>query len=477
MVNYLWLLFVEKVLAGAIAIRELLKNLSISLGYVDKQFGGKSIFGEMKENAEATNEAVETLKRNLLGFDKLNVLGSTNTDGTGTDYSLLTDKIKEYATSLDNVKNKANELATKILEWLGYTYDINGNLEGTGERLKTIFNVVTGIISYIVSSAIISKVIALAKTIKDMGGIGKVLSGVGGKLGIIGAVVAVLVTSFSDLYNSSEDFRKSVKDTFSTLKENLDKIWEFLKFAYEKSKPVLDFIWNIIKEIGGLIVGDILKVITAITEILTGDFVGAWNIIVDAMRDLGDMIARIFGQENWKQMIGDIGAYIEKLFDDIKIIGASVWAGFTSGFKSFINFFAQGINTVIKGLNKINFSLPDWIPGIGGSSFGISIPEIPMLANGGVLDQPTVVMAGEYAGAKQNKEIVTPENLMRDVFIESMLPIAQMIVNGNNDVVSAIGDLANRPVELNGRRVSENIYDDLQNVALRKGKIMFANAR
>ncbi len=45
---------------------------------------------------------------------------------------------------------------------------------------------------------------------------------------------------------------------------------------------------------------------------------------------------------------------------------------------------------------------------------------IPALAEGGVLTSPRLVMAGEYAGARTNPEIVTPENKMRDVFSEVM---------------------------------------------------------
>ena len=78
------------------------------------------------------------------------------------------------------------------------------------------------------------------------------------------------------------------------------------------------------------------------------------------------------------------------------------------------------------------------------------------------------------SGASSNKEIVTPENLMRSIFAESMLPMIQAIVSGDNSVVSAIGDLANRPINLNGRKVSENIFNDLQGVALRKGKTILA---
>lgn len=46
--------------------------------------------------------------------------------------------------------------------------------------------------------------------------------------------------------------------------------------------------------------------------------------------------------------------------------------------------------------------------------------KVPALAEGGVLTTPQLLLAGEYAGARANPEIVTPENKMRDVFSEVM---------------------------------------------------------
>ena len=44
-------------------------------------------------------------------------------------------------------------------------------------------------------------------------------------------------------------------------------------------------------------------------------------------------------------------------------------------------------------VGKLNFKLPSWIPGIGG--LGFSMPQIPMLANGGIVTGPTLAMIGE----------------------------------------------------------------------------------
>lgn len=45
---------------------------------------------------------------------------------------------------------------------------------------------------------------------------------------------------------------------------------------------------------------------------------------------------------------------------------------------------------------------------------------VPALASGGVATSPMMAMIGEYPGARQNPEIVTPERLMRSVFRDEM---------------------------------------------------------
>ena len=77
--------------------------------------------------------------------------------------------------------------------------------------------------------------------------------------------------------------------------------------------------------------------------------------------------------------------------------------GFRNFFKDFVNVIISGVNVLIKGLNKVSFDIPDWVPAIGGNKFGFNIPLIPKLAQGGVIDKPTLAMVGE-AG----KEAVMP---------------------------------------------------------------------
>lgn len=54
----------------------------------------------------------------------------------------------------------------------------------------------------------------------------------------------------------------------------------------------------------------------------------------------------------------------------------------------------NGIATIWNNtFGKLSFSIPSWIPGIGGKGF--DVPNIPMMADGGIVTSPTLAMIGE----------------------------------------------------------------------------------
>jgi hypothetical protein len=59
-------------------------------------------------------------------------------------------------------------------------------------------------------------------------------------------------------------------------------------------------------------------------------------------------------------------------------------------FKSIFNGIATVWNSTI---GKFSFTVPSWVPGIGGKGF--AMPDIPMLADGGIVTGPTLAMIGE----------------------------------------------------------------------------------
>jgi hypothetical protein len=66
------------------------------------------------------------------------------------------------------------------------------------------------------------------------------------------------------------------------------------------------------------------------------------------------------------------------------------------GIKSQINTVIGMINIMVDALNSLNFTVPDWVPGIGGMNIGLPrISRLPQLAEGGTLTGSGSVLVGE----------------------------------------------------------------------------------
>lgn len=99
-----------------------------------------------------------------------------------------------------------------------------------------------------------------------------------------------------------------------------------------------------------------------------------------------------------------LGGIVETVVSSISGLVRGLFEGVTAAGKGAINGLVAAANAMIGGINNLSFSVPDWVPGIGGKSVGFSIPKIPMLAEGGITTGATLAMIGE--GAEQ--EAVLP---------------------------------------------------------------------
>lgn len=244
-----------------------------------------------------------------------------------------------------------------------------------------------------------------------------------------------------------------LKETLNNITSTLLNIWEkVLQPLWQKIVDTISWLWE--KHLKGLIteVGDFVgKLVTAVLDI--------WNKFVTPLIDflvkyLGPHWSNIF------QFIVDIvgtavGTIVDVVKGIIKALGGVIdfiagvftgdwkraWTGikdFFGGifdgivgiFKGAINLIIDGLNFMIRALNTIHFEMPDWSPIMPGKSFGINIPQIPKLANGGLVSAPTLAMVGDNRNAAVDPEVVSP------------LSKLQEMLNGSNaDVVNAIYSL------------------------------------
>lgn len=139
---------------------------------------------------------------------------------------------------------------------------------------------------------------------------------------------------------------------------------------------------------------------------------------------------------------------------------ASIWEGITGTIRGAINAIltlinnmiqavVNGINAVIDIINGFSFDVPEFAQeALGTSKIGFDIakvtaPQIPLLANGGVITQPTLAMMGEYANAGTNPEIAAPQSLLAETVSTSIAPLVAAMAElieylrdgGNQEIV------------------------------------------
>lgn len=175
-------------------------------------------------------------------------------------------------------------------------------------------------------------------------------------------------------------------------------------------------------------------------NILNGFFytVGTiWENIKLAFNGVIDFISNAFAG-NWSGAWQNIIQIFTGIFGSIGAIA-----------KAPLNAVISLINTAIGGINSLSLDIPDWVPLVGGQHFGLSIPQLPMLAKGGITNG--VSIAGE---AGPESVIPLKRNNPRSI---SLLEKTASIVNPNNS-----GNNGNAPTfvfspVINGEASSETV--------------------
>jgi hypothetical protein len=88
---------------------------------------------------------------------------------------------------------------------------------------------------------------------------------------------------------------------------------------------------------------------------------------------------------------------VDTVFQGMLKGGKAVFDGLTTYFTAIFNIYKSLFNGIAKLWNgtvgKLAFNIPSWVPVIGGKGF--EVPEIPMLADGGIVTGPTLALIGE----------------------------------------------------------------------------------
>ena len=166
--------------AVIMAIKEVLKFFATLFGF-DLELGGSTNLSEsigtddVATDLDNATGSAKKLKNVLMGFDEINNItlpsssgaSASGTSTTGIDDKLL-DALKEWDNKMNSISGKAQEYRDKILETLGFTKDINGELTWSFKNMNTVLKVAIGIAGIVAGITLIGKITKLATWLKTL---------------------------------------------------------------------------------------------------------------------------------------------------------------------------------------------------------------------------------------------------------------------------------------------------------------------
>ncbi len=297
--------------------------------------------------------------------------------------------------------------------------------------------------------------------------------------GVITGVLQLLSECLKGIGNWVKENSPAIKSFFQTLGQWAGStILNALQWLTQRLQSVS----NWMKENTSLVKGIVTVVASAAAAIaLVNSGVGQWNTLglkgISTATSLGGAMTLLKNPISVAAtavtgMITVVSQLI-KNWDWLKTSASNAWAGIRSvwagasawleknlltpmksGFKNTVNGIigfingmirgvVSGINAVIRAINKINVTIPNWIPVLGGKKLGFQLqtftpPTIPYLAQGAVLpaNRPFLAVVGDQKqGTNVEAPLATIQEAVASVLAQQ--PGTETVVN-----VQFTGELA-----------------------------------
>ena len=357
---------------------------------------------EFNKKLEEANSAAE--RANLV-LNELSRQGLMNAGKAWQDNNeVLVESNKanaEYEDSMAQLSETVLPIITKITE--AVTKFINFILDNRASVVAALTAIAAGFAAFKITSLISSLISGFTTffgVIKSGQGVMAALNAVmsANPIGLIITAVAALVAAFIYLWNNCEEFRQFWIDLWENIKKVFSDVWNAIVGFFTETIPnaigkVTEIFQKFDNWLTGIFSADWSESFGAFGEIINGFFANVkniWNSIKKVFQGIIDFVSGVFSGD-WS-----------KAWEGIKSIFSGIWDGFVSivkmpinGIIGLINAMIDGINWVIEKINTISFDVPDWIPFVGGQTWGFNLPtigKIPYLAKGGILSQGSAVV-------------------------------------------------------------------------------------
>lgn len=294
---------------------------------------------------------------------------------------------------------------------------------------------------------------------------GLLAAGIGISL-LTGSWIPLLIAGFAAALVALVSFTGHGEELIKGLKNIIDEFGKFfkgvftgdLKLAAEGAKQI----WEGLKQTWNAIVNSIKD---------------AWNAFITWLQGKNPALAAIFetigkrfsDQYNaWKKILSGLITFLtgvftgdwKKAWNGVLDILKGVWNLIIGTVEGAINFIIDGINLLISALNKIHFEVPDWVPLVGGKSFGINITPVsrvslPRLASGAVIPPNREFMA-VLGDQKHGTNIEAPLDTIKQAVAEVLgqggdRPITIIVQMDGKEMFRQMVRENNSQVRMNGK--------------------------
>lgn len=344
---------------------------------------------------------------------------------------------------LDSIKNLTKSFAPiiealgNVLEWI-YTNIILPSLKWLIETgVPTLINIVSGFLNLLgehqtlveaFGAALIgmfatAKIIPLITTlISNIGNIGLALKGLialmtgsGGILGGISAIATaigpggLIIAAIGGIIAAGVLLVKN----WDSIKEFFGNIFDWIG---EKTRSFAEgFVnkWNSLTE-----------KVSNIVIILSDSIKEKVVFIVSKFKSLINWVKTDF-VNGWREAWNNVKNIFKNVFEALVGIAKVPINGVIGLINGMIRGIIAGVNAAIGVLNKMKIKVPGWVPGIGGNTWGFSIPtmtapQIPYLAKGTVVPRNAGEFAAILGDNKRETEVVSPLSTMKQAMMEAL---------------------------------------------------------
>lgn len=182
--------------------------------------------------------------------------------------------------------------------------------------------------------------------------------------------------------------------------------------------------------------------------------IGWITILIGALIAVGVLL-----YQNWDIICAKASALwtaISTTFSNIGNKISEVFNTIGSTIKGMVNSCIDGINSLINGLNQLlSFKVPDWIPGIGGKSVNVDIPNVPKFATGTQYFKGGLAQINEHGGEMvhlPNGSKVIPSDKTDKLLNNNSTPQINITVQGNvignHEFINEMGSMITQKLKL-----------------------------